>query len=170
MPAVILKRIQHLMPDDLAAYPVWVECHIIDYDEPWYEDTDEETFRPWDGSLPIDPSVATFLVRARFTLADGSPFDGFVTPHGGHQDREGNSLASSQPRLFLPSGAWIAFWHGRSPWPEMRERLYSELRRPPESVFPIRFATCEGLAQGIGEGQIYGFTTVQGGGGLQVAP
>ncbi len=65
MPEVLLKQIQNLRPDDFEEHPVWVLCHIIDYDEPWYDDTDEETFRPWDGPLPVNPSFATFLVLQR---------------------------------------------------------------------------------------------------------
>jgi hypothetical protein len=34
------------MSDDLITHPVWVSCHSVDYDEPWYDGTNEETFRP----------------------------------------------------------------------------------------------------------------------------
>ena len=57
-----LKQFGDLSPLDFDASPVWVQCHIIDYDEPWYDDTDEETFRPWDRALPVDPDNGpTFL-------------------------------------------------------------------------------------------------------------
>ena len=41
------------MPDDFATHPVWVSCHSVDYDEPWYDGTDEETFRPWLSEIPV---------------------------------------------------------------------------------------------------------------------
>src|SRR5438105_433781 len=37
----ILKQAHYLTPDDFAKYPVWINCHTTDYDEPWYEETDE---------------------------------------------------------------------------------------------------------------------------------
>ena len=68
----ILKQFGNLTPSDFSQHPVWVNVHVIDYEEDWYNETDEETFRPWDGNLPADPSETMFLVKARLTLADGS--------------------------------------------------------------------------------------------------
>src|SRR5260221_9118267 len=42
-PTPLLKQAYDLIPDDLAHHPVWVSCHVVDYDEPWYEETDEAT-------------------------------------------------------------------------------------------------------------------------------
>jgi len=50
-----LKQAGDLVAANFEAHPVWVSCHVVDYDEPWYDDTDEETFRPWLGALPLDP-------------------------------------------------------------------------------------------------------------------
>jgi hypothetical protein len=71
-----------LTADDFERLPIWLHCHVVDYDEPWYEETDEETFRPWTGPLPVAPE-SHFLVRADFTAADGSRFVGFLTPRFG---------------------------------------------------------------------------------------
>lgn len=49
----------------------------MDYDEPWYDQTNEETFRPWTGSLPVSPAEGMLLVRAVFECADGSRHPGF---------------------------------------------------------------------------------------------
>jgi hypothetical protein len=45
----ILKQFAALTIEDFAQCPVWIACHVADYDEPWYDDTDEETFRPYGG-------------------------------------------------------------------------------------------------------------------------
>src|SRR4029453_10996720 len=75
-----LRQFGTLTPNDFIRSPVWVQCHIIDHDEPWHNQTDEETFRPWAGAVPVDPQEAMFLVRATFELADGTKLSGFVTP------------------------------------------------------------------------------------------
>jgi hypothetical protein len=75
-----LKQFGDLTAEDFERHPVWIGCHTADYDEPWYDDTDEETFRPRTGDLPADPSEGMLLVRANATLRDGSSFPGFLTP------------------------------------------------------------------------------------------
>ena len=74
---------------------MWVGCHTLDYDEPWYENTDEETFRPWTGKLPADASAGMLLVKATLELHDGSRHPGFVTP----ALKEGD-LGTQQPQIF----------------------------------------------------------------------
>ena len=61
-----LKQFGDLTRKDFERCPVWIGCHTADYDEPWYDDTDEETFRPWTGALPADASQGMLLVRATF--------------------------------------------------------------------------------------------------------
>jgi len=90
---------------DFEHHPVWVSCHVFDYDEPWYDDTDEETFRPWLEPLPVDPSKTTFLARASFRLADGREFGGFVTPSSSLD------LGLQQPSIDV-GGRFFAFWGG----------------------------------------------------------
>ena len=75
-----LKQFGDLTPADFVEHPVWASVHTLDYDEPWYDETDEETFRPWIGELPVSPEDGMFLVRAKLTLADGRVLDGFITP------------------------------------------------------------------------------------------
>jgi hypothetical protein len=36
-----LKQFAALTIEDFAQYPVWIACHVADYDEPWYDDTDD---------------------------------------------------------------------------------------------------------------------------------
>jgi hypothetical protein len=42
----ILSQFGDLTSEDFDRDPVWVGCHTVDADEPWIDDTDEETFRP----------------------------------------------------------------------------------------------------------------------------
>lgn len=44
-PRPLLRQFNDLRPQDFEEHSVWVNCHVIDYDEPWYDDTDAETFR-----------------------------------------------------------------------------------------------------------------------------
>jgi hypothetical protein len=75
-----LKQFGDLVEADFVQHPVWIGCHTADYDEPWYDETDEETFRPWIGSGSPGPSEGMLLVRATIELSDGTAFPGFVTP------------------------------------------------------------------------------------------
>ena len=75
-----LKQFGDLTRQDFDRHAVWIGCHTADYDEPWYEDTDEETFRPWTGELPADAPEGMLLVKATFELMDASRHPGFITP------------------------------------------------------------------------------------------
>src|ERR1035438_5255113 len=75
-----LRQFGDLTREDFDRHAVWIGCHTTDYDETWHEDTDEETFRPWTGKLPADPTEGMLLVKATFELPDGSRHPGFVTP------------------------------------------------------------------------------------------
>jgi hypothetical protein len=101
-----VKQFGDLSSADFDTHPVWIACHTEDYAEPWFNETDEETFRPWTGALPVSPSDGILLVRARFELRDGSPHDGFLTP----AFKEGD-LGMLQPHLFV-AGESFGFWRG----------------------------------------------------------
>ncbi len=147
----MLKQFGELSMDDLDLYPVWVNCHVIDYDEPWYEETDEETFRPWLGQLPADPTETMFLVRAEFRSANGREFQGFVTP------AQENDLGLIQPQLVLGSRRF-GFWGGMFGVSESeRAAFYNALQMRPEQVFPLQFNAVPGLATGIAAGVVEGF-------------
>ena len=151
----LLKQFGDLRPSDFEQHPVWVSCHVIDYDEPWYDQTDEETFRAWTGHLPVDPSETMFLVRATLTATDGTRYSGFVTPQhaGGPAD-----LATMQPQLFSESGKLIGFWCGMfEPDARTKAQIYSELNTDAKRLFPIRFAADAKLANGQVAGEIPGF-------------
>ena len=148
----LLKQFADLTEADFDAHPIWIGCHCSDYDEPWYEETDEETHRAWTGDSPVDASADMFLVRASLTLADGSRFPGFVTP-----SEKPDDPGTTQPHLFH-DGAMFYFWGGMIGVPtEDRARLYQALGRSADQVFPIRFAADPGLATGHCSGTLDGF-------------
>lgn len=151
----VLKQFGELRYADFAKHPVWASVHTLDYDAPWYDDTDEDSFRPWKGKLPVLPREGMFLVRAKLALADGRVLDGFVTPQ---IISEPVDLGIIQPHLFLPSGTKIGFWDGWSKrHPKERKILYIELGKDPKAIFPTQFAAVKGLAKGHVAGSIPGF-------------
>jgi hypothetical protein len=151
----LLKQFADLTSLDFVKYPVWVNCHVVDYDRDWYDETDEETFRPWEGALPIDPAEAIFLVKAKMTLADGTEYDGFITPQ---EDSNKPDLGTMQPCLFAQPGKIISFWFGMiGPSQEDIRGVYETLGKSVEQVFPIQFKAEDGLAKGIVSGTILGF-------------
>lgn len=152
-----LVQFGDLTPAHFLESPVWASSHSFDHDEPWFNDTDEQTFRPWDGPVPVSPNDGMFLVRARFTLADQASLDGFLTPatSGSTGDR---SLGEIQPQLFLPSGERVAFWLGMFGNPSGAAReLYAKLAGNAETIFPIHFQAIDGLASGTTHGELRGF-------------
>jgi hypothetical protein len=156
-PKPLLKQFGDLGPPDFEEHPVWVNCHVIDYDEPWYEETDEETFRPWD-KIPADPSETMFLVKAEFTLADGTEMSGFITPQHPDDSNGKPDLGIIQPQVFLGDGSLAGFWFGiMTPSPETISDIYAALGKSPQEVFPIAFKVDQGLAAGITSGSIPGF-------------
>lgn len=151
----LLKQFGDLKPSDFEQHPVWVNCHVIDYDASWYEETDEETFRPWDGALPVDPAETMFLVSASFTLADGAEYAGFLTPQvpSGEPD-----LGTMQPCLFTPSGEQITFWFGSVEVPAAHiSHVYAALGKSAAAIFPLAFQARPDLAHGVCSGTIPGF-------------
>lgn len=151
----ILKQFGDLRLADFTKHPVWASVHSFDNDEPWFDDCDDETFRPWKKSLPVAPSQGMFLISANFELADGTTLQGFVTPQ---EDTEEIDLGIIQPQVFLPSGQSCGFWDGMFKRPnELIQAFYDELGKNPKSIFPIQFTADKGLASGIVNGKISGF-------------
>jgi len=151
----ILKQFGDLTTADFVKHPVWASVHSLDYNEPWFDDCDEETFGPWTGRLPVTPEDGMFLVRAKLTLADGRHLDGFVTPQIASEPA---NLGTMQPQMFLPSGQRCDFWDGMFKR-DAKDRavLYRELGTDPMAIFPIKFAAVHGLADGRVAGSIPGF-------------
>ena len=144
-----LKQFGELEAEDFQRCPVWIGCHTADFGKPWYDDTDEETFRPYVGDLPADPSEGMLLVRAVIELKDGSTYPGFVTP--------GSGLGTQQPQIFV-DGRRFSFWGGMVGIAERaQQELYAALQKGPEAIFPMRSVADPGLVTGIVESQVDGF-------------
>ena len=147
-----LKQFGDLLPADFERHPVWIGCHGEDADEPWYDETDEETFRPWTGALPAAPSAGTLLVRATFELRDGSRYLGFVTPTFVAGD-----LGAQHPHMFIDDRRFW-FWGGMFGIPPAKRRdFYAAIGKSAEAVFPVRFGADPGLATGATSGEAGGF-------------
>lgn len=161
----ILKQFYELTKQDFDAYPVWVQCHCIDEGEPWYDDTTEETFRPWDTELPVPPSLAMFLVKSKFTLADGTVYEGFITPQDPDWKGTEPDIGTIQPNIFTHDGKAIDFWFScydvnskiKQYYDSLKEQFYLFTGKEPKDIFPITFQADENLAEGIISGKVYGF-------------
>jgi hypothetical protein len=148
----LLKQFGDLTLSDLGTHAVWIGCHIADYDEPWYDATDEETFRPRTGVLPAEPSEGMLLVRATAVLADGSQLAGFLTPAFDEGD-----LGTVQPHIFV-NGQQFSFWGGMFGIPiEKRTSFYKVIGKTAEQTFPMIIKADEGLTTGVQEAEVHGF-------------
>lgn len=162
-----LVQFGDLTPDHFARHPVWIQCHVVDYDEPWYEETDEETFRPRGGPLPADPSEGMLLARAAFVFADGSRHDGFLTPAIPGDPME--LLGLMQPQLFLPDGALGGFWEGVMARGEAEHAaFYRALGKTASDVFPVDCSASPELVGGIAQATLRGFYSMPRRGPVQV--
>ncbi len=181
----LLRDISELTPSDFENHPVWVCVHGRDQDEPWYEQTNEQTYRPWTGALPYvsrSPFDAV-LVAATFELADGSVYRGYFNPVVENWDeplpprklrdgsftkplqwsaRRGGSplsiLSLHHPVIFIDGKLHGFHWLRDSE----RRRLviqafYAAIGKPPAAVFPIQFRCDPSLFQGITSGRLDGF-------------
>ncbi|MCP5020881.1 MAG: hypothetical protein GY930_03805 [bacterium] len=147
-----LRQLGTLNEVDFQRHPVWVACHCLDYDEAWYDETDEETFRPWCGVVPAPCQDEMFLVRTQFTLSDGTSLTGFATP-----SESVDNFGAIQPCLFV-DGRIHSFWGGMIGIPQgQRDDLYAALQKGPDAVFPLSFHSDPGLSTLACSGQLQGF-------------
>lgn len=154
MRPAFVKQYTDLTEQDFLARPVWVGVHGMDEGEGWHDDCDEESFRPWTGSLPVGPQEGMLLVRAQFTLADGTTFSGFITPQSAGEPL---NLGTVQPQIFTPAGL-EGFWEGIFPRPaNIRAAFYQRMNKTEHQIFPITFTAAPGLASGLVSGRIDGF-------------
>jgi len=150
-----LKLLHDMTEADFQHHAVWIGCHTVDYDESWYCDTYEDTFRPWVGSLPVPSTDYMYVVRATARLADGTTFPAFLSPGG----QEGN-LGAIQPYLFA-AGSFFGFWTGIvGVTSERKDAFYRSIGKERGHVFPIRFEADEGLADGVAETTVEGFYAI----------
>jgi hypothetical protein len=181
----LLRDISVLTPFDFQNHPVWVCVHGRDQDEPWYEQTNDQTYRPWTGALPYIPRSPfdAVLVAATFELTDGRIYRGSFNPVAENWDeplpprklrdgsftkplqwsaRRGGSplsiLALHRPAIFIDGKLYGFNWlRDDEQRREHIQSFYAAIGKPPAAVFPIRFHCDRNLFQGITAGQLDGF-------------
>ena len=180
MPKPEMKQESELTLADFLRHPIWIGVHNYDVDEPWYEESDEETVRPWTGQLPFAETRGTALVAARFLLADGSVYPGYCCAVANDWDKpqvpvSGAPQAKALSWSAMHGGVALSILLLQSPTifvggrsfdfqlrvPELRRgyirEFYSALGKSPTDVFPIQFKAESGLASGIVSGTVDGF-------------
>jgi hypothetical protein len=149
----IRKQVYHLTLEDLSRFPVWEFA----LDEEGEEGQDEATVRPYGVSGDLDASEGMFIVRAFFTLTDGSRLLGHLTPPA----QGDTDLGVIQPTIVTKSGQ-INFWCGIvAPKPAHLTQYYEWLGNDAGRVFPIYFESEFDLVGGKITGTIPGFLLVE---------
>jgi hypothetical protein len=145
----IRKQVYELTNRDLLEQPVW-EFAI---DEEGEAGQDEATVRPVAREELSDPTDAMFVVRANFTLADGTTYLGYLTP----ATEEDTSIGTIQPIIVTDAGQ-VGFWFGvMAPSTASIREAYDKLGRKADQVFPISFVSDVEVAGGPVSGSLNGF-------------
>lgn len=149
----IRKQVYALTQDDLSQFPIW-EFWL---DEGAGKGQDESTVRPHTEKGKLNPTERMFIVRAAFTLADGSKMTGYLTPPA--VGREG--LGIMQP-IIVTAGGQVRLWCGTAAPNEQRlARSYQLLGKDAKSVFPVRFESEVPLVDGPATGSAPGFLVLE---------
>ena len=152
-PARVRKQVYELTLDDLSRFPVW-EFRL---DKDGAENQDEATVRPFTSSGPLDPADRMFVVRATFTLADGSRMKGYFTPPVRGQE----GMDTLQPIIVTDRGQ-VRFWCGTAaPDSKRLARNYEFLGKDAKRVFPLRFESDVDLVNGPARGSLPGFLVLE---------
>ena len=129
----IRKQVYELTLDDVSKFPVWEFA----LDEEGEEGQDEATVRPVQISGRLDPTDGPFIIRALFTLADGTQMRGCLTTPTDADD----GLGTLQPVIITEHGQ-LLFWHGViAPSAQIVAESYAKLEREAARVFPIQVAS-----------------------------
>src|SRR5579863_9226961 len=78
----LMKDLAALTKSDFDDFPVWVRVQDYDKDEPWCQDATEQTYRPWNAPVPLEP-ISQFplvLLAASFRLSNGELHPGYFQP------------------------------------------------------------------------------------------
>jgi hypothetical protein len=145
----IRKQVFELTVEDFDQHPVWEFA----LDEEGEEGQDEATVRPQTVAGPVDPADGMVVVKARFTLADGTSMAGYVTPPSPYS----GGLGTIQPQIITQQGQ-VPFWCGAfKPTSEELVQNYGRLGRSAERVFPLRFTSEVEIVGGPVMGVLNGF-------------
>jgi hypothetical protein len=149
----IRKQVYELTLEDMRKFPVWEFA----LDEEGEEGQDEATVRPCEVSGALDPSDGMFVVRAAFTLADGTQMLGCLTP----PDQGDDGLGSLHPVIIGERGH-VLFWHGViAPDAQSLAQSYATLTRDASRTFPIQVVSDVELVGGPVRATIPGFLVLE---------
>jgi hypothetical protein len=127
----IRRQVYELTASDLSRFPAWEFAS----DEEGDPDQDEATVRPY-AQLPVDLRNGTLIVRARFSLSDGSHMYGYIYTVSSN---EAWGVDFVQPVIVIGENQ-VPFWSGmRPPSTERIERLLGVLGKTKEQVFPLTY-------------------------------
>jgi len=147
------KQVYELALGDLSAFPVW-EFRL---DAEGEEGRDESTVRPYSALGPLDPGDGMFVVRAVFTLADGTRMRGYFTP----PSRDDASMGTLQPIIVTDRGQ-VRLWCGTAtPSPKRLTHIYELLGKNAQQVFPVQFESDVDLLGGPVKGSVSGFLVLK---------
>jgi len=150
MPTATRKQVYDLTLADLDAAPVWE--FALDEDD--VAGQDEATVRPYEVAFPIDAAGhGGLVVRAAFTLADGTNLRGYLSPQ---------PVSLSQPGWIQPvvicEAGQVNFWYGiRRPTQNQMMDELAKLAKQAAEVFPLRYRSDVELVSGPISGIIRGF-------------
>lgn len=149
----IRKQVYELTPEDLDRFPIW-EFRL---DAEGEEGRDEATVRPYASVGPLDPTERMFIVRALFTLIDGTKLNGYCTP----PLRGDASIGTLQPIIVTERGQ-VRFWCGTTV-PDAKRLAYNYelLGKDADRVFPVRFESEVDLLGGPIRGGVPGFLVLE---------
>jgi hypothetical protein len=152
------RKVYELTLQDLHEFAAWEFAS----DEEGAPDQDEATVRPY-LKVPIDPSDGALVVRAIFTLADGSECTGFLSPpppNGFLSPPPPNcprNLGDLQPTIIASSGQ-VPLWFGLSSRNTGRiSVLLNMLGKSAAQVFPLSYMSDAPLCNGPINGKVAGF-------------
>jgi hypothetical protein len=149
----VRKQVYELTLQDLATFPVW-EFRL---DEEGEEGRDESTVRPYAIAGPLECGEPMFVVRAVFTLADGSRMQGYFTPPRGQDGTLG-----TLPPIIVTERGQVRFWCGTAaPGVKRLAQNYAYLGKQAKQVFPVRFESDVELAGGPVRNTVPGFVVLE---------
>ena len=143
----VRKQVAELQLSDLHEFPIWEFA----LGEEGLDGQDEETVRPRPDIAQVDPRAGMFLVRAEFAAADGTAFEGFISPD------ERRHVAYLQPTI-VADGRHLRFWFGTvAPAPAVLETNYRVLGKTPPELFPVSYHSLVDTTDGRVAGTLDGF-------------
>jgi hypothetical protein len=149
------KQVYELNISDLIRFPAWNFAS----DEEGILGQDEATVRPY-LRTSADPGDGLMVIRARFTLSDGTELAGYVYPPPPNNPWD---LQLLQPVLLVEQGQ-IPLWFGMFPPPKGEfQRLLNMLGKTMEQVFPLIYESDVELVDAPVNGIVRGFSFLKDG-------